>query len=304
MTFVGWTKNVLGTAADSIRTKEHYLGIGEPVEMQDLIEDDDLTTGRIDFYAVWAPITNYVTYAYSLDGESIIATNDGNTNFNGAPTQYTCSTTTNSLVIPDPTRAGYQFVGWKMYAKSTKISNWNMDATNAPNEPTMVGQLKPLDVDDVATYVTTPISLLTNFGDIVMVAIFEPSFTDLTITKTGANLTSDPNQSFIFHIVGDAYNGSKVDLKVVLTGDGNTTIQDIPVGEYTITEESAWSWRYEVADVTVTDATIVNKVTDGVKVKILDPAKTGNVEFKNSRENICWLDFNAIIENVFNAKNA
>lgn len=106
---------------------------------------------------------------------------------------------------------------------------------------------------------------------------------DLTITKTGANETLDPGQTFIFYITGP--NGfSKT---VIIEGNGSVTIAGLPVGTYTIEEDTSWSWRYTCtnAEQTVTAANVNNGAAE--------------VTFVNDRTDDQWLDGNTIAENIF-----
>ncbi len=84
----------------------------------------------------------------------------------------------------------------------------------------------------------------------------------LTIAKTGA---ADPTDTFIFTVTG----GGQA-LRVSVQGNGSATVTGLPVGSYTIAEDTAWSWRYEAEDAQVTlsasndfgAATIGNAVTN------------------------------------------
>lgn len=65
---------------------------------------------------------------------------------------------------------------------------------------------------------------------------------NLTIQKTAKDGTTiDPNQTFVFHVKG---NNNDVDMQVVITGANKQVIKNLPVGEYTITEDTSWSWKY------------------------------------------------------------
>ncbi len=63
----------------------------------------------------------------------------------------------------------------------------------------------------------------------------------LTVNKSVAKTYSN-NDSFIFNVVGKGnvpYNA-----QVVITGNGSATLTGLPVGNYTVTEDTGWSWRY------------------------------------------------------------
>lgn len=65
---------------------------------------------------------------------------------------------------------------------------------------------------------------------------------DLTIQKTAkADTTIDPNQTFVFKVKN---NGSGKTMEIVITGAGQKTVKGLPMGSYTITEDTGWSWQY------------------------------------------------------------
>lgn len=91
----------------------------------------------------------------------------------------------------------------------------------------------------------------------------------LTVNKSVAKTYSN-NDSFIFNVVGKGnvpYNA-----QVVITGNGRATLTGLPVGNYTVTEDTGWSWRYKSdnskATTTLSSAkdndsvTITNKLDD------------------------------------------
>ena len=91
----------------------------------------------------------------------------------------------------------------------------------------------------------------------------------LTVNKSVAKTYSN-NDSFIFNVVGKGnvpYNA-----QVVITGNGSATLTGLPVGNYTVTEDTTWSWRYKSdnskATTTLSSAkdndsvTITNKLDD------------------------------------------
>lgn len=69
--------------------------------------------------------------------------------------------------------------------------------------------------------------------------VVRPKFCTLTINKEVAKLYG-ANDSFIFNVVGDG----NFEAKVVINGAGSATLTGLPVGNYTVTEDTGWSWRY------------------------------------------------------------
>lgn len=65
---------------------------------------------------------------------------------------------------------------------------------------------------------------------------------DLTIQKTAkAGTTIDPNQTFVFKVKN---NDNGKTMEIVITGAGQKTVKSLPMGSYTITEDTGWSWQY------------------------------------------------------------
>lgn len=106
---------------------------------------------------------------------------------------------------------------------------------------------------------------------------------DLTITKRGCDTTLDPHQTFVFTVTGP--NGFS--MEVVIEGNGSTTITNLPAGDYTVTEDTGWSWRYSPSNSSQT--VTADSISDG----------KANVEFVNTRDDDHWLDGNAYCENKF-----
>lgn len=73
----------------------------------------------------------------------------------------------------------------------------------------------------------------------------------LTITKEVADDDLDPNQSFVFYITAD--NG--YEKTVVIQGNGSVTLVGLPIGTYTVVEDTDWSYRYD-ADPTSEETTL------------------------------------------------
>ena len=125
----------------------------------------------------------------------------------------------------------------------------------------------------------------------VYYAKFEANNTDLTIKKAypeNADYSIDVNQTFIFDIKGiSGTTTADIDLTVTVHGDGEITITDLPIGKYTITEQTDWSWRYAP--------------TDGKTQTItLSPTEENIVTFKNTRAEVKWLDGDSYDVNIFN----
>lgn len=109
---------------------------------------------------------------------------------------------------------------------------------------------------------------------------------DLTIVKAAADDSKpiDEDQTFVFHVKGKNNN---VDMQVVITGANKQVIKNLPVGEYTITEDTSWSWKY----------TPVDNNQSVMEENIQDGAAT--VTFENENKGTNWLTSLAKALNVW-----
>lgn len=109
---------------------------------------------------------------------------------------------------------------------------------------------------------------------------------DLTIVKAAADDSKpiDKDQTFVFHVKGKNNN---VDMQVVITGANKQVIKDLPVGEYTITEDTNWSWKYTPVD--NNQSVMEENIQDGV----------ATVTFKNENKGTNWLTSLAKALNVW-----
>lgn len=100
--------------------------------------------------------------------------------------------------------------------------------------------------DKTTTYTVTSTSTPST-GDKTNTADAEKQFTitvktcSLTITKTVMGDGANPNQTFVFNVKD---KDGKLVTTVVLKGNTSTTITGLAVGDYTVAEDTAWSWRY------------------------------------------------------------
>ncbi len=125
-------------------------------------------------------------------------------------------------------------------------------------------------------------------GNISETAVAEAAFTNvhqvgsLTITKTVSGEVEE-GQRFLFKVTDDA---NKQIAEVVLAAGSSVTLDNLPLGDYTVTEDVSWSLRYTVDDAEQTKAVTLNGNTP--------------FNFTNTRKaNDQWLDANAGVHNEF-----
>lgn len=123
----------------------------------------------------------------------------------------------------------------------------------------------------------------------------------LTVEKAIAEgKLQDSDQSFIFKV---SYPGIKVgevtilpsaEYNVLIVGAGSRTIVGLPVGDYTVRENTDWSWRYELVE-----------GQNGVLATL--PAESPEeaiVTMTNRLNNEFWLSDEAVATNVFNSNDS
>lgn len=95
---------------------------------------------------------------------------------------------------------------------------------------------------------------------------------DLTIVKSAkAGTTIDPNQTFVFKVKN---NDNGKTMEIVITGEGQKTVKSLPMGSYTITEDTGWSWQY-------------HPTADTQTITVSETSKT--VTFENEKTPTNWL---------------
>lgn len=173
--------------------------------------------------------------------------------------------TTGTVKGAVPTAAeGFKFVGWYTDEACTQpvIATWVLNNKITPEKTKDLGN--NVKGYEAATYY----------------AKFEADVADLTITKHGY-VATDGEQSFIFTVTGpDGFSK-----KIVIQGNGTVVLTGLKIGEYTVTEDTAWSWRYtpESGSVSIT----------------LKPGETNAVTYVNERTNDKWLGDDSYVKNVF-----
>lgn len=122
----------------------------------------------------------------------------------------------------------------------------------------------------------------------------------LTVKKAiaeGSQL-QDSDQSFIFKVSfpGIATDDGEVlpsaDYNVLIVGTGSRTIVGLPVGSYTVSEDTHWSWRYKLVG------------NNDVSAVLSAESSTATVTMTNRLDNEFWLSDEAVAKNVFNSNGS
>lgn len=106
---------------------------------------------------------------------------------------------------------------------------------------------------------------------------------ELKIQKVGgAN-----DESYVFNVLKDGNKYSEVTIE----GNGTQTLVELPVGTYTISENTGWSWRYTPS---YSDDAVLTAQTP-----------TGSITCTNTIENHQWLNgFSKVRSNIFDKSNS
>ena len=162
----------------------------------------------------------------------------------------------------------YRFVGWYKDENCT-------DPVNTTDGIVNENRFKPTkDKDKV-------------WGETTYYAKFDYALTDLKIVKTGIE-EIDEDQTVIFNITGKPEThtaGYSMTVRVNNDSKWETVIKELPVGEYVITEDTTWSWRYTPKNVSIVANIVVGK--------------ENKVVFENTKDNNKWLDSNSAKDNRF-----
>lgn len=119
----------------------------------------------------------------------------------------------------------YEFAGWYLDEACTQSA-------------TSVGTF-----DKVTNRFTPDKSKLSETERNIFYAKFIKKVGNLTIVRSNAQ---DADQVFVYEIKN---NDTNEVIYVTVTGNGQVTIKDLLLGNYTVTQQNNWSWRYEDAPV-------------------------------------------------------
>lgn len=104
----------------------------------------------------------------------------------------------------------------------------------------------------------------------------------LTISKTGGA----PDEPYVFTVYRDGREYSEI----TIVGNNRETIYELPVGTYTIKEDTGWSWRYAAGD--------------NGSAALTAYAPNGSIACSNSKTENYWLNgFSDVVKNIFGIKN-
>lgn len=238
--------NAAETSSDTSSWKYDFVNVSYEVK-----NDDTAVTGSVSP----ADCTDYTvkaTFSPKYDGK----------NANGNVNDDVTADGTATVHVLKPTVTVNATDVWKYYGEDyntpegstvTGSVTWADEHGHDISGITVIGS-EPYGTDDlqyiydhgkfVVPNTDTTIKVSAKVGGVEKAStsyVVHPKFCTLTINKSVAKTYSN-NDSFIFNVVGKGnvpYNA-----QVVITGNGSATLTGLPVGNYTVTEDTGWSWRY------------------------------------------------------------
>lgn len=143
------------------------------------------------------------------------------------------------------------------------------------------------------TYTVTSTSTPST-GDKTKTADAEKQFTitvktcSLKIMKKVTGEGANPNQTFVFNVM----KGNDLVTTVVLKAGQSTTITGLAVGDYTVVEDTNWSWSYKVAE-----------NSEKVDVQLSGTKPNGEAKITNTAKENHWLTSIVDVINKWTDKN-
>ena len=193
---------------------------------------------------------------------------------------------------------------------------WKHDNTIA-NPDTMIGAAPTLDksyVTDEGKIVNGKINTKKDIGVDVTVKINNEDVTGHVKFEhtncTGKTCNLPEGKEFLLHVktctltivkeggetgkpyVFDVYKDGNKYTEVTVKGNDRVTIVELPVGIYSITEDTGWSWRYK-------DPTY----PDGKEATLSAASHEGTIRCVNTKGNDQWLNDYDVISNIYGKSN-
>ena len=228
-------------------------------------ENDESVVNELVFYYLKPVLTiNY----------RVVCTMSDVTGF-GAVT-YSSETSSSGTITGSTAIAayGFTFVGWYTDAACT------IPATNDDRYKNVL--FKPADWP-------------TEGDSVTYYALFAPVLTSMTLctdVKNGLGNSISVSDTFLVHIRGMGKT-EYVDIIVPIKGTAETVvIEGLPVGSYTLTLLSEWSWRYTCSGVEATNVVSTTGPSDAKSITFVsedDPSGVNIITFANVVRDVDWL---------------
>lgn len=258
----------LYTAADTSSWKYDFVNVSYEVKNGDTAVSGSVSPADCTGYTVKA------TFSPKYDGQNASGKINDDVTVDGTATVH----------VLKPTVTVSATDVWKYYGEDyntpdgstvTGSATWADEKGHNTSGITVIGSEPYTENDLVYSYdhgkfvvpnTDTTIKVVAKVGGVEKAStsyVVHPKFCTLTVKKDVANLYG-ANDSFIFNVVGEG--NIKYEAKVVINGAGSATLTGLPVGNYTVTEDIGWSWRYTCDS--STKSTVLSSAKDNDSVTI------------------------------------
>ncbi len=253
-------KSTTGTATEKIGSAEGKINVFKPVLT---FRDAEV------YYGANVPDNNTLNEESFVPGATVwkhgetLSTGNGVTMIGTAPVNTEFAMT----YTPEPEKTTGGKINSKTVDIPVDVANVKIGNVDVTNHTTF----QHIDCDGKTCTVPTGKEFL-----------LHPKTCTLTITKQGG----DSNEPYVFDIMK---NGQKYS-EVTIVGNHSETIVELPVGTYTIQEDTGWSWRYNPA---YSDGVILSK----------DHA-SGTLTSTNTKSENYWLNgYSNVVKNTYGQGN-
>jgi len=111
-----------------------------------------------------------------------------------------------------------------------------------------------------------------------------------------APASADADQRFVFTVTGTTIRNETVSFTLSLAGGETVKIENLYPGTYTVTQNTAWSWRYEIDGLTLDGVSQGKRDAVQVQIKGTSVTEEYSVAYANTRTNNQWLSHNSPVE--------
>ncbi|MBE6677846.1 MAG: hypothetical protein E7597_03525 [Ruminococcaceae bacterium] len=283
----------IGTPEDTVTTAYHLdetlAGVGGGVYLSNGVEAELSTyelTGTDNKFGIYGNLAEFAA-------DDVFA--------NGVNTQLTLPKAL-SMTLKDTEFE--RAMGWfEDYAKDDTMYESGLNGNSVIGgeryktaKRTVIAYVNETDAADKATEKTVYINTANTYVCLTL-GVAKAGYGEITIMKNGENIADD--QLFVFTVSGMATETNQhIEFSVTIKGAGSVTIVDVPDGAYTITEITDWSWRYELANIVVSNGSVdITNCSGTVTVGAADASP--DVAFFNRLVKEEWLDGNSsAVKNV------
>ena len=91
----------------------------------------------------------------------------------------------------------------------------------------------------------------------------------------------------MFRVKGTSALSADIDIVVTVNGNDSVTLTQLPIGDYTVTELTEWSYRY-------------TPDSESKQIELSVVASENKISFSHTRTNTKWLDGNDNNVNKYN----